>query len=156
MLLCASATSILLPIFFKLVIDAASEYPDLSEMNKYIIYMFLVYLGGSVTGGIRSWLFEIAGQRVVARLRYSVFLAIIKQDIDFFDTNRTGELTSRISSDTQVLQNAVTLNLSMLARYFVQIFGSVILMFSLEPSLTGNLIKYSKKNLLKRNISLNY
>jgi ABC-type multidrug transport system fused ATPase/permease subunit len=91
-------------------------------------------------GGIRSWLFELAGQRVVARLRTSVFSAIIRQDIKFFDTNRTGELTSRISSDTQVLQNAVTANLSMLARYLFQILGSVVFMFTLQPSLTGLLL----------------
>lgn len=140
MLMIASLTSIVIPFFFGSVIDAATNYSDLTEMNHYIIYMFLVYLVGSVAGGIRSWLFELAGQRVVARLRSNVFKAIIKQDIEFFDTNRTGELTSRISSDTQVLQNAVTVNLSMLARYLFQIFGSILFMFTLQPSLTGILL----------------
>lgn len=140
MLVISSATNVLLPVYFKLIIDAAMNYEDLAEMNKYIVYMFLVYFIGAISGGIRSWLFEIAGQRVVARLRTSVFSAIIRQDIEFFDTNRTGELTSRISSDTQVVQNAVTVNLSMLARYIVQILGSIFLMFSLEPSLTGLLL----------------
>lgn len=137
MLIISSLTTIVIPFFFGSVIDAATKFTDLSEMNKYIIYMFLVYLVGSLASGVRSWLFELAGQRVVARLRTNVFKAIIKQDIEFFDTNRTGELTSRISSDTQVLQNAVTVNLSMLARYFFQIVGSILFMFSLEPSLTG-------------------
>jgi ABC-type multidrug transport system fused ATPase/permease subunit len=102
--------------------------------------MFAVFVIGSIAGGIRSWLFEFSGQRVVARLRQQVFSAIIKQDIKFFDTNRTGELTSRLSSDTQVLQNAVTQNFSILVRYLIQILGSVILMFTLEASLTGNLL----------------
>jgi len=100
--------------------------------------MLAVFIVGSIAGGIRSWLFEFSGQRVVARLRQQVFSAIIKQDIKFFDTNRTGELTSRLSSDTQVLQNAVTQNFSILVRYLIQILGSVILMFTLEASLTGN------------------
>ncbi len=139
-LILASATTIVIPFFFGSVIDAATNFTDLAKMNQYIIYMFLIYLGGSLAGGIRSWLFELAGQRVVARLRLDVFTAIIKQDIEFFDTNRTGELTSRISSDTQVLQNAVTANLSMLARYLIQILGSILFMFSLEPSLTGLLL----------------
>ena len=138
MLVASSVTNIVVPFFFGSVIDSAIKYTDLTEMNKYIIYMFAIYFGGSVAGGLRSWLFELAGQRVVARLRLQVFNAIIKQDIEFFDTNRTGELTSRISSDTQVLQNAVTVNLSMLARYLIQIVGSVVFMLSLEPSLTGN------------------
>lgn len=61
--------------------------------------MFLIYVAGSIASGIRSWLFEYSGQKVVAKLRQDVFNSIIKQDIKFFDTNRTGELTSRISSN---------------------------------------------------------
>ena len=137
MLLVSSVSNIAVPYFFGLVVDAAQKFTDLNEMNKYVLYMFAVFILGSVAGGIRSWLFEFSGQRVVARLRQQVFSAIIKQDIKFFDTNRTGELTSRLSSDTQVLQNAVTQNLSILVRYLIQILGSVILMFTLEASLTG-------------------
>ena len=140
MLIIASLTNIAVPYFFGLVVDAALKNPDLKQMNTYILYMFLVFTVGSLAGGVRSWMFEYAGQRIVARLRQQVFYAIIKQDVKFFDTNRTGELTSRISSDSQVLQNAVTVNLSMLARYVIQILGSVIFMFTLEASLTGLLL----------------
>jgi ABC-type multidrug transport system fused ATPase/permease subunit len=69
-----------------------------------------------------------------------VFSAIIKHDIEFFDGNMTGELTSRLSSDTQVVQSLVTNNMSLLGRYSVQITGCIILMFSLEASLTGLLL----------------
>lgn len=137
MLLISSSTNIIVPYFFGAVVDAAINFPDLSKMYAYIGYMSLVFLLGSFAGGIRSWLFELAGQRVVARLRQDIFKSILKQDIKFFDTNRTGELTSRISSDTQVLQSAVTSNMSMLARYALQIIGSVIFMLSLQASLTG-------------------
>ena len=54
----------------------------------------------------------------------------------FFDETRTGELTNRLSSDTQVLQNAVTVNISMLMRFLLQIAGSLVLMFYLEATLT--------------------
>nr|QNH67877.1 ATP-binding cassette transporter subfamily B member 10-like protein [Brachionus rotundiformis] len=140
MLIVSSFTNIVSPYFFGSVVDSAVNYTDLSKMNKYIFYLLGIYLIGSLASGIRSWLFEVAGQRVVARLRRQVFNAIIKSDITFFDTSRTGELTSRISSDTQVLQSAVTTNISMFARYFLQIIGSIIFMFSLEPSLSGLLI----------------
>nr|APD26511.1 ATP-binding cassette transporter subfamily B member 10-like protein [Brachionus koreanus] len=140
MLIISSFTNIVSPYFFGSVVDSAVNYTDLSKMNKYIFYLLGIYILGSFASGIRSWLFEVAGQRVVARLRRQVFNAIIKSDITFFDTSRTGELTSRISSDTQVLQSAVTTNISMFARYFLQIIGSIIFMFSLEPSLSGLLI----------------
>ena len=60
----------------------------------------------------------------------------MKQDIEFFDENRTGELTNRLSSDTQVLQDAVTINVSMLFRFLIQIIGSLVVMFYLEATLT--------------------
>ena len=76
------------------------------------------------------------GQRYVARLRCQLFNAIIKQEIAFFDVNRTGELTNRLASDTEVIQDLVTTNLSMLARYIVQIIGCLALMFVLSWNLT--------------------
>jgi ABC-type multidrug transport system fused ATPase/permease subunit len=136
----SSATQVVAPYFFGQVIDAAEKYEDLAKMNMAVLTMFMAYVIGSVASGFRSWLFERAGARVVARLRKDVFSAILRQDIKFFDSNRTGELTSRISSDTQVIQNAVTVNISMLLRYVIQIFGSLIFMFTLQASLTGLLL----------------
>lgn len=73
---------------------------------------------------------------MVRRLRQNVFDAIIHQDIGFFDENRTGELTSRLASDTQVVQDSVTENLASLAEYIIQIVGSLAVMFYLNYSLT--------------------
>ena len=75
-------------------------------------------------------------RRVVYRLRQNIFDAIIKQEVGFFDDTRTGELTNRLSSDTQVLQNAVTVNISMLIRFLLQILGSLAVMFYLQATLT--------------------
>src|ERR1700722_14106290 len=73
---------------------------------------------------------------MVYRLRKNVFNSIVKQEVGFFDENRTGELTNRLSSDTQVLQNAVTVNISMLLRFLIQIIGCLIVMFYLQVTLT--------------------
>jgi ABC-type multidrug transport system fused ATPase/permease subunit len=75
-------------------------------------------------------------RRVVYRLRQDIFDSIVKQEVGFFDETRTGELTNRLSSDTQVLQNAVTVNISMLLRFLLQIIGSLVVMFYLEVTLT--------------------
>ncbi len=82
-----------------------------------------------------SWIF-VFFRRVVYRLRQNIFDSIVKQEIGFFDDTRTGELTNRLSSDTQVLQNAVTVNISMLVRFLLQILGSLIVMFYLQVTLT--------------------
>lgn len=79
---------------------------------------------------------RIFSRRVVYRLRQNIFDAIVQQEVGFFDDTRTGELTNRLSSDTQVLQNAVTTNISMLFRFLLQILGSLVVMFYLEVTLT--------------------
>ena len=53
---------------------------------------------------------------------------------------RTGELTNRLAADTQVVQNAVTENVSMLARYTLQMFISIGLMFYISAKLTAVLL----------------
>ena len=69
-----------------------------------------------------------------------LFASIMRQEIGFFDKNRTGELTNRLASDTQVIQNAVTVNISMLARYTLQMILSIALMFYISPRLTAVLL----------------
>lgn len=54
--------------------------------------------------------------------------------------HRTGELTNRLASDTQVIQDAVTTNISMLARYSLQMVLSIGLMFYISPRLTAVLL----------------
>ncbi|XP_053376313.1 uncharacterized protein LOC123533999 [Mercenaria mercenaria] len=134
----SSGTQMIAPLYFGKVVDAAQK--SMSELNKTILTLFVIYIGGAFFAMGRSWLYTLSGHRVVARLRKDLFGSIIKQDIAFFDTNRTGELCNRLSSDTQVVQNAVTVNISMLARNTLQIIGSLILMFTLNPALTGVLL----------------
>ena len=71
----------------------------------------------------------IFGDRIVADLRHQLYGAILAQEMGFFDERNTGELTSRLASDTQVLQNAVTSNVSMLLRFGAQAIGGLVLLF---------------------------
>ncbi|KAK6191312.1 hypothetical protein SNE40_003035 [Patella caerulea] len=134
----SSGSQMVAPLFFGKVVDAAQK--DMGELNSTVLTLLLIYIGGAICSMVRSWIFTLAGQRVVARLRKNLFSSVIQQEVAFFDTNRTGEICNRLSSDTQVLQNAVTSNMSMLARYLLQIIGSLVLMFVLNASLTGVLL----------------
>ncbi|XP_067937188.1 uncharacterized protein [Watersipora subatra] len=134
-LLITSGAGIVAPLFFGEVVDAAQT--SMAKLNQTVIILFLIYCAYGVAGFFRSWFFELAGQRLVARLRVILFTALIRQDIEFFDVTRTGEVTNRLSSDTQVIQSAITVNISMLLRNFITIIGSLVVMFALNPALTG-------------------
>ena len=73
----------------------------------------------------------MAGERIVANLQQRLFRSLLGQEIGFFDQTRTGELTNRLASDTTVLKNAVTVNVSMALRYLLSTVGAIsILMWT--------------------------
>lgn len=72
----------------------------------------------------------------MARFRVRVFEAILRQDIEFFDQNQSGELQSRLSNDTTVIQNAVTINVSMGLRWLGQSVIGILILFALSWKLT--------------------
>jgi ATP-binding cassette subfamily B protein len=78
----------------------------------------------------------VAGERIVTRLRESVFAAVVEQEIGFFDQRKTGELTSRLTSDATVVQNTVSVNLSMGLRSSVLLIGGLALLVASSPRLT--------------------
>ena len=79
----------------------------------FIVYILLVVMkqlltqvvgASAAASACRAFAFNYAGQRVVARLRTQLFAAIVRQDSEYFDGIKTGEVLSRLSSDTETLQ----------------------------------------------------
>jgi len=68
---------------------------------------------------IRGYSFNLLGEKVMLELRSELFEKFIEKDIEFFDRNKSGELMSRISSDTSIIQSAASDSLSMLLRNFI-------------------------------------
>lgn len=137
-LLLSSASQMAAPLFFGMVVDAAQK--DMGQLTRLVLILLIIYGNDALFSFLRAWWFTLAGQRFVARLRKKLYTQIIEQEVAFFDQNRTGELCNRLASDTQVLQNAATVNVSMLSRYLLQLIGSIAFMFYLNAALTGVLL----------------
>lgn len=143
-LLIASTSSILIPKFGGRIIDIVSrdiKTPEqkaeaLSAVRATILEIFLVVIVGSVCTALRAWLFSSASERVVARLRKSLFSHLIQQEIAFYDVTRTGELLSRLSEDTQIIKNAATTNLSEALKNLSTAFIGLGFMFATSWKLT--------------------
>jgi len=135
-LIISSLSSLAVPGFFGQIVEVLSTTGDINSLNNSTIALVIIFVIGSIATSIRSYLFTLAGQKFVARMRNELFGSIIKQDVSFFDQSRTGELINRLASDTQVLQNTVTVNISMAVRYAIQIIGTIILLFVTNWRLT--------------------
>ncbi|KAH7301745.1 hypothetical protein KP509_23G040300 [Ceratopteris richardii] len=140
----ASFSNILLPKFAGRIIDIvngetgteAEKAAALNAVNKTIITIVAIVVIGALAAAVRSYLFTAASERVVARLRTTLFSHLINQEIAFFDVTKTGELLSRLSEDTQVIKNAATINLSEALRSLTTSLVGVGFMFQTSWRLT--------------------
>ncbi|WP_426748000.1 ABC transporter transmembrane domain-containing protein [Myxococcus faecalis] len=135
-LLLSSAATLVFPRAIGDLVDEALGARSRDKLDTIALVMFAVFVVQSVAMALRAYLFSTAGERVVTRLRKRLFQSLLSQEVAFFDERRTGELTSRLASDTSVLQNTVTTNVSMTLRYTFQALGGVALLFFTSPRLT--------------------
>ena len=108
-----------------------------SELNRVTMLLVIFFGITSIFTFLRGSLFTLAGERLVARFRKRLFESLTRADISFFDKTQSGELVNRLASDSAVIQNAVTVNISMALRFVAQFVVGLILLFVLSPSLTG-------------------
>eukprot|EP00928_Gymnodinium_smaydae_P082446 TRINITY_DN65791_c0_g1_i1.p1 TRINITY_DN65791_c0_g1~~TRINITY_DN65791_c0_g1_i1.p1 ORF type:complete len:674 (-),score=152.73 TRINITY_DN65791_c0_g1_i1:89-2110(-) len=123
-----------MPIYFGKVIDDIGSTVKTPAEKRTAVYghlmelVALLFVGTASTIG-RAFIFNGAGERVVARLRLALFKAIMQQEIAMFDRRKTGELLSRLTADTTSLQDVATSNVSMFVRGIAQMAFSGALMF---------------------------
>ncbi len=132
----ASGINLLFPYLIRGVLNdelGLTISKNLFEITLYLIGLFAIQASFFY---IRHFCFYTTGYKVVANLRQKLFSQMALQDISFFDMSRTGDLLSRLSSDTEHIQRAVTVNISVAIRYLIQVIGGTILMIVISPKLT--------------------
>ena len=132
-----SVTTLAFPQALRFILDEALGRRDPAVVDKAALAMVVVLAVQAAAGSLRYVLFTVAGERIVTRLRENVYRAILRQEIAFFDSRTTGELTSRLASDTTVLQNTVSVNVSMALRNAVTVIGGIGALVWTSPKLTA-------------------
>ncbi|XP_048641482.1 ABC-type oligopeptide transporter ABCB9 isoform X3 [Marmota marmota marmota] len=88
------------------------------------------------SAGIRGGIFTLIFARLNIRLRNCLFRSLVSQETSFFDENRTGDLISRLTSDTTMVSDLVSQNINIFLRNTVKVTGVVVFMFSLSWQLS--------------------
>lgn len=109
------------------------EVPGFSE-NVKLLSISAVCCG--FFSGARGSIFTVVGGRVNARLRTQLMSSLLAQDVGFFDITKTGDITSRLCSDTTLVGDQVTLNVNVFLRAFVQALGVLLFMFMISWELS--------------------
>ena len=125
----SSAITLSYPVVVQHLVDGIVEGGGGELVNSATMLLIALVLVGSAFGALRAWLFTVSGERIVAQLRKRLYSSIVRQEVAFFDERRTGELTNRLAADTTVLQNTVTVNVSMVLRFIIMGTGAIGFLF---------------------------
>jgi ATP-binding cassette, subfamily B, bacterial len=135
-LLIAAAATLAVPLAVRRMIDFGFSAERIGLIDQYFAVMLAVAAVLAVASATRYYLVTIIGERVVADLRTAVFAHLTELSPAFFDTARTGELTSRLTADTTQIKSAVGSSVSVALRNLVLFIGSSIMMVWTSPRLS--------------------
>ena len=135
-LLVAATAQLALPIALRFLIDEGLAVRDAATINRY----FIVFLAAAVIFGcfaaLRFYLVSWLGERVVADVRNAVYANVIRMDPTFFEVTRTGEVLSRLTADTTLVQSISGVGISISLRSAITLLGSLVLLVATSPRLT--------------------
>ncbi len=135
-LLTSAITSLAIPAALGGAIDEGFVAQNLENVGRYGWIILTIALVMAIASGARFYFISVIGERVLADLRQAVFSHLLRLDARYFDTNRIGELTSRLNGDVAVIRSAVGSSFSLALRSMVTIIGALVMMILTSPVLT--------------------
>ena len=135
-LVVASAAGLVFPAVLRYLLDAAFELKDRGALDRIALGLLGVFAVQGVANFVQVFLLSSSTERIVATLREQTFAHLIRLSPAFFTERRTGELTSRLSSDLALLQSLLGTWISELSRQILFLIGGIAMMFVTNPRLT--------------------
>jgi ATP-binding cassette subfamily B protein len=133
-LLTASGATLAIPWRFKAIIDDAfGEGADISAINHSFQYLAMIVVVLGFASAVRFYFVSWLGERVVADLRLKVQNNLLRLSPGFFEENSPKEISSRMTSDTAIIEQVVGTTVSVALRNFITGLGGIILLFILAP-----------------------
>jgi len=133
----AAAASLVLPIAVRQMIDLGFSRANAEHIDRYFLFLFVVALVLGLFVAVRFYLVSWLGERVVADIRSAVYRHVIGMSPAFFEVTRTGEVLSRLTTDTTLIQVVVGTSMSMALRSALMLIGGLVMMGFTSPRLTG-------------------
>jgi ATP-binding cassette, subfamily B, bacterial len=139
-LLVASAAMLALPIALRHLIDQGLAAHSTDTINRYFVAFMAAAGVFGVFAALRFYLVTWLGERVVADLREAVYARVIRMDPAFFEITRIGEVLSRLTADTTLVQSIAGVNLSITLRSAISLAGSLAMLAVTSAKLTGMIL----------------
>ncbi|MEZ9068993.1 ABC transporter ATP-binding protein/permease [Vibrio atlanticus] len=120
----------------RLLIDQGFSQQSLSDLGSAIQFIMVVVVLISIGTFFRFYLVSSVGERVSADIRLSVFNHVVTLHPSYFETNGSGDIMSRITTDTTLLQSIIGSSFSMAMRSALMCIGAIIMLFATNIKLT--------------------
>jgi ATP-binding cassette subfamily B protein len=140
-LLVAAAATLAIPYAFKQMIDhgfgAAAGNADPARVNATFLALFGVATVLGIATAARFYTVSWLGERVTADIRSAVYSHVLRQSPEFFETTRSGEVLSRLTTDTTLIQSVVGTSISLALRNTLLFLGGLAMLFVTSARLTS-------------------
>ena len=136
-LLGAAVSTLVLPLALRSLIDqgliAADPGQRVMALREHFVALFFVGAALGVFSAARFYMVTWIGERVTADLRAAGYAHVVRQSPEFFETTQTGEVLSRLTTDTTLVQTVVGSSLSMGLRNTVMGLGALAMLVVTNP-----------------------
>lgn len=136
-LVLAAVSTLVFPAALKSLIDqglvAADPGQRLIALRGHFVALFAVGAALGLFSAARFYMVSWLGERVTADLRNAVYAHVVKQSPEFFERTQTGEVLSRLTTDTTLVQTVVGSSLSMGLRNLVMGVGAMLMLIITNP-----------------------
>ncbi len=133
----AAAATLALPLALRGLIDGGLVGADpgvrVMALREHFVALFGVGVALGVFSALRFYMVSWLGERVTADLRNAVYAHVVRQSPEFFETTQTGEVLSRLTTDTTLVQTVVGSSLSMGLRNTVMGVGALGMLVITNP-----------------------
>ena len=136
-LVLAAVSTLAFPVALRVLIDngivAADPAERVMALRNHFFELFAVGAALGVFSAARYYMVSWLGERVTADLRSAVYAHVVTQSPEFFETTQTGEVLSRLTTDTTLVQTVVGSSLSMGLRNSVMGIGAMLMLVVTNP-----------------------
>ena len=136
-LIVAAMATLVLPAAVRGVIDHGFSAEDAANIGRYFAALIAAAALMGVASATRFYFVTWIGERVVADVRSRVFAHVLSLSPSFFETTRTGEVLSRLTADTTLVQTVVGSSASFALRNLLLALGSLAMMVVTSPKLAA-------------------
>jgi subfamily B ATP-binding cassette protein MsbA len=136
-LVASASIALAFPQIVRHLLDAAFISANGDLLNKIALGLLALFAIQALLNFVQVYFLTSTSELVIAQLREDLFAHLVRLSPGFFTERRTGELTSRLSADTTVLQTVLSYNLSEFARQTLFLIGGIILLVITDSRLTA-------------------